>query len=102
MRSSSARIWWLSALTVRFSWVAARVRFRVRAIATKACSACNGGRLIGLASVLNGIQLWVAKVSLFYPPLQAYLVRQSKRRGSANEQFLEKPAAAGTWPVVQW
>src|SRR6478736_9498411 len=101
MRSSSARIWWLRALTVRFSWVAARVRFRARAIATKACNACNGGRLIGGASVLNGIQLWVAKVSLFYPPLQAYLVVPSKRRGYEHDLFLEEPAAAGTRPVVQ-
>src|SRR5690606_35299537 len=91
-RASSARIWWLSALTVRLSDSAARVRLPWRTAATKPCSACSGGR-----DILNPVQDWLAKHSLFRCGSCAYLSPYSTSR--ANHEHLRRPALqAGPCP----
>jgi hypothetical protein len=72
-------------------------------MAVSASAQKRGSRVLEcVTNVLNGIQLWVAKVSLFCAPKQAYLVLPSKRRGIENDCVLEKSAPTCARAVGQW
>ena len=100
-RSSSPRIWWLSALTVRCRDSAARDRLPMRAAATKPCRACSGGRP-WLARHLESDSTTCLQNSRFSAANPAPILRivqrrqrtgrRSDERDGGNHEHLQRPA----------
>src|SRR6185312_6754530 len=90
-RSSSWRIWWLSALTVRLACSAARDSLPWRATSTNCCSRSSESRVI-----LNFLQGRLAKISLFRRGATPYLalVPPPHLQGIHHALALRRPAAA--------